>query len=223
MAAIVYWQAGSWRQTLRFILFSLVVVLPFYYFAHFYTGNPFYSLAVHLDKLSQISGQSELAGFLMARSLTIPFSLVQLVVARDYISPVLISLVVPILWLGRRVIRLSQQLQILLFFAASQWVIWWLVPPLSTRYALSGFIVLILLLLKILQHLYDSQSQWRPVIQLVLAMSVLLTILPRLYVNYRGLRFLISGQPKAVYLEQFYDGWSDPKLQEWHQQPAGPT
>jgi len=200
-----------------FVASSVLVPLPFYLFAFVQTGNPFYSISVHLQKISEIGNSSSVWQYLFQRTLLIPTSIVNILFVRDYIAPLLLLCGILILLAGYKKIVSDINLKLLLLFVLNQWLVWWFVPPLSTRYALSGFIILLLVILVLLQYFYKRHHLLRRPVILLLVLTIILNMIPRLLVNYRSLKFLISGQPKQIYLEQFYDGWIDHHLDSWHQ------
>lgn len=205
------------KNCLIFNLVSILVALPFYLFAYAHTGNLFYSLGVHQNKLAEIGGNSSVIGYLWQRTLLLPSSLTQLTLfSRDYttlllfIFPVLIFIYLKKIWK-------QKELVILLIFSVNQWLLWWYLPPLSTRYALSGFITLALILFWCLQRFTQENLKARNYVVLTVLMAVILNLLPRMVVLQRNLDYILGTKNKEQYLQQFYDGSIDNNLKIWHQ------
>ena len=100
-------------------------------------------------------------------------------------------------------------------FSILQWLIWWYLPPLSTRYALSGFITLSLIQIYLVSQM--KKRQMTKIILSLVVVSIWLNILPRFYVNLRSMTYILGFQTKKQYIEQFYDGWADNVLKKWYQ------
>ncbi len=199
-----------------FFPLSLFVALPFYVFAFQHTGNPFYSFDLHTAKLGEIGGATSLGQYLWQRTLFLPTSLTELTLfSRDYTS-LLFLVFAPIFVMNWRKMISSRPLLFLLFFAAAQWIIWWYIPPLSTRYALSGFAVLAILYVFTMKNYIDQRPRSRSYMYITITLSLLFALLPRFFVAQRQLRYLSGQQTKRQYIEQFYDGWIDEKLKIWH-------
>jgi hypothetical protein len=205
------------KACLALLAGTLLVALPFYLRTWWYTGNSFLSLSLHVQKLEEIGGESQLVLYLVNRILTLPTSLLTLTVGvADYVSIVLLVLA-PITYWYVWQNRSETKVLMILGFGLYQWLIWWLVPPLSTRYALSGFVVLLLLTLMSAEYLSQSKPRYMLPLLLVLILSVAINIAPRLYVLKRTATYLLGQQTKAEYLQQFKDGSIDHHLEKWHQ------
>ncbi len=208
--------AVRWKNVLTYEAVSVMVALPYYLFAYFKTGNPVYAIQLHLEKLAQIGGQANSVNYIFQRTLQLPWSLIQVSLVRDYVW-----IVLPLLWiaigLNFKQIRRNTALFSLLIFAIGEWLVWWYVPPLSTRYAVAGFITLVIVGMWSVNRFLKNQSNniqtswW-----LVVGASVVIQFAPRLYVNYRSLKYLLGFQTQTQYLHQFYDGWTDPYLDQWY-------
>lgn len=222
MLLIVYLNKKNWRVASYWLLVTLLIACPFYYFSWQTTGDPFYAVNLHLAKLQEISGTDSVSSHLWRKLLNLPSALWFLVfVARDYISPLLL-LLLPFggwqmlsWWRNER--RWNIELVSLFLFSIGQFCLWWLVPPISTRYALSGFIIGVLLLMVATVRWLEKNSQWKNsvVVGILIVSSFLL--LPRLVVGQRNTKHIVSGQSTAEYLQQFMDGNIDYHLLNWHQ------
>jgi hypothetical protein len=104
----------------------------------------------------------------------------------------------------------------LFFFSISQYMIWWFLPPQSTRYALSGFITLTIIYFIFFKFVIKKHSQffWPIIISVIFA--IIINLAPRAFVNLRSLKYITGQQTKEKYLEQFYDGSIDRNIKEWH-------
>lgn len=205
-------QKGPYKRlhALQFLALSVIIALPFYIFTSIYAGTPFYSFAIHTDKLAQIGGEASPFIYAIQRTIALPTSLTQLTLfSRDY-TTLLFLLFVPLLFFIR------PKNLFLTFFAISQWLIWWYVPPLSTRYALSGFIVLALLTVQLFQKLAQEKPALKNALFLTIFLSIIFNLAPRVFVTQRNLKYIFGGQTQRQYLQQFYDGNIDHVLKEWY-------
>lgn len=200
-------------ETILILLLSLIFPAYFYLNSYIQTGNFFYSFSIHLNKLSEIGGESNILFYILNRIILFPISPFQLIVSRDYVSPIITFFMFPI-FLKRKEIIQNNKLNVLLIFSISQWTLWWFLPPLSTRYAISGFITILILGIGVLAKYFPKISTKQIIITLIFFASI--NLIPRILVNYRSLKFLFSDQTQKQYVEQFYDGSIDQKLREWY-------
>lgn len=197
------------------LLPGLSIPLFYYNFAYQATGNPFYSIFHHVDKLQQIGTSSSLRIYLSDKFFTLPLSFVELLTARDYVYPLIAF--IPLAYIPRLGTVASAKVKILLYFATIQWLVWWFVPPLSTRYAISGFIVwLVLGILAISENKNIFINSSQKFISLLFWISIAVLVMPRLIVASRSIEYLTSLQSTREYLEQFYDGSIDEKITDWY-------
>lgn len=190
-------------------------VLPYYLGAWTYTGNPVFSLVVPLSILGEIGGSSSVVNYLLSRIGSSPFFFIRLLFSRDYIAPFSVVFMVPILYRLRDITR-DSTLTLLAVFSIYQLGIWWLVPPFSTRYALSGFITLFLLGVIIVDRYFVHTKQQRKLFIVALSVQIGVLLLPRLFVAARSLQYLVGNQTQTEYLQQFYDGTIDDKIDAWY-------
>ena len=108
----------------------------------------------------------------------------------------------------------NERLFILFVFSISQWLIWWYLPPVSTRYAISGFISMLILEISVLKTFNSKLTNNK--ILILLALFAFINFIPRIFVNIRSLKYLLGNQTQKEYIEQFYDGSIDQKLKDWY-------
>ena len=202
------------KNTVKIILISLLVVSPFYLFAFQVSGNPFYSLFTHIDKLSEIGGTPSLFGYLLQRLLQLPSAAVLIAISREYTSPILLGFL-PLLVFKWKEIRKNKLVLSLTIFSLYQFLIWWFLPPTSVRYALSGFITAMVVTLYLIQKV-TKQSLHQKVIYAVLVIGVLAMPI-RVAVAWRSWQYISGSQSKEEYLQQFYDGNIDRHLEKWEE------
>lgn len=207
-------QARQVQNLMIFFLVSLILPMPFYAFSYFNTGQPFFSFVIHSQKLAEIGGSADYLIYLRERLRYLPTSIFSLTLAKDYVTFILITFL-PLTYRYKKLLT-HPKLFLLFFFAVSQYLLWWFLPPTSTRYALSGFIVLTLIYFVIFTYAIKRNRAYFWPILISMALAILINFAPRLLVNWRSLKFLLSQQTKAEYIEQFYDGYVDQKLKEWH-------
>lgn len=207
-----WWWQRSLKPVFVVLVASLGPAVPFYAWSWFHTGHLFYSLALHTQKLGEIGGQSLWGSYIYQQFRLWPTSVLSLFTDRAYLSPV-IWFASPLLVLLRKM-WLDRWVQVLGIFFLHQYFLWWFVPPSSVRYALSGFIVLLLLTMKAVVML-SKQNHWSGTWWVVFIVTMAL-LSPRLVVNIRSWKYLSGRQTKTEYLQQFQDGHLDPHLTRWH-------
>lgn len=216
MLLMIWLLFHRWKYVIFYGSVSLFVLLPFDWRSYVLTGDPFYSMTHHFKTFSAFGNYATPAQQLLQRGIRLPYSLLTSLTVRDYISPLLVLTLPLLFWLVRYWKKLDRTAHVLVLFLATQWLVWWIVPPLSTRYALSGFIILLLLITQMLAQ-FSSSSEKRTTWVLVLYCLILVTTaLPRFYVNFRSWQYISGKQTKTEYIKQFYDGSIDQKLQDWH-------
>lgn len=212
----LWFKESKIKAFLIFMLGLLVIAVPFYLRTWWYSGNLFLSPTLHVAKLDEIGGNSDVTAYLIHRFKEMPVSLFHLTWGiSDYVSIIFLVFMPLLLWMiwqNRR----NKDIIGLLLFSLSQWVIWWLVPPLSTRYALSGFIVLTILSLIASKKWIDQNCSYKTPIFLVLVIAVSINLAPRLLVLKRNLQHVIGSQTQSEYLQQFKDGNIDSHLEKWY-------
>lgn len=202
------------QPSLLTIIISGIVAMPWYIHAYNHTQQWLYPALSHWSDLTGATGSPSSLQYLFERFISLPLSLIKVVIARDYVSPIVVlaPFVIAYLWLKNRI---SKNMLPLVIFFVFQWGIWWFIPPLSSRYALAGFIIAVILVAIFFQNFVRSRRITTAVISILLLMSIV-NMIPRLYVNYRSLMFLSGQQSKEEYLHQFLDGNLDGPLRKWH-------
>ncbi len=203
------------RKSLKILAIGLAVAGPYYLFSFLHTGDAFYGITYGINILGEIGNESNTVSYLFQRMVSLPVSLAKIVLARDYINPLLMLTGLPILLFTIKSRIQDSRQKLMLVFVVFQWLIWWFVPPLSTRYALSGFIVLVLLIVLSFREVFMNNSRSRNIILAVIFLASIGAFIPRLVVNYRSMKFILGSQTKQEYIEQFYDGTIDDKLKSW--------
>lgn len=200
----------------------VAVAFPYYLYTWLSTGNPLMSVTLHVGKLGEIGGQSHPLRYVIKQAISLPYSLWYLVAkARDSVS-LLIGVgfvLASAAFLGhirQKRFQLSKELFVLILFAGYQWLVWWFVPPVSTRYALSGFVIVVLLAFRLIQHQASKSAQWFWALLFMVVVAHCWQLAPRLFVVGRNVAFISGRQSKAAFIEQFYDGNSDQHLRKWH-------
>jgi len=214
------------------LFFVCLIPLPYILHAWVQTGDAFFPITQHLLKIQEISGVAvssagevkNLLAYFFNRLLSLPLAPFYFETARDYIFP-LGLLLLPFSISGWRQKKLQTSNLVLIIYALYSWLIWWFVPPLSTRYAISGFVILILIWLiglnSYTRNIVAKRSKnfnWRlskKMLEKIILLMVLVNFLPRLIVGVRSSRYLLGFETSDQYLEQFYDGNIDTKLRQW--------
>lgn len=210
-----------WRVTHRArvvalgLLCAFCVATPFYFFSWKMTGNPFVSFDMHAMKGSELIGPVPWLTYGWDKLLTFVWApIAASFLVRDYTTPLFL---VAFLYLLFAMFR-SKDTQIWYIagiFSIVQLVLWWVIPPLSTRYALSGFIVTVVF--SCIHFIQSCKVQLiRKWIFLSMCLCVGVLLLPRLLTAQRDLQFVLGAQSKEQYLHQFFDGNIDQHLLKWH-------
>ncbi len=133
---------------------------------------------------------------------------------RDYTTPYFLFAFLYLLFVMLRS-KKTQIWYVAGIFSIVQLLLWWVIPPLSTRYALSGFIVTIVF--SSIHFIQSSKVQLiRKWVFLSMCLCVAVLLLPRLVTAQRDLQFVLGAQSKEQYLSQFLDGNIDQYLLKWH-------
>jgi hypothetical protein len=213
-----------WLTVVIFGVGLLVVALPFYIFTTLTVGSPLYSLTIHVAKLDEIGGNASLVIYVLERMKTLIYSWWYISVeAKDYVS-VLLLLLLPFFVNSFKELdkKINVQWLLLGIFSITQFGMWWLVPPTSTRYAIAGFISILLMLFMTFQQsmLKEKKRSWRWTIALMLVIVTSWHLAPRVGVAIRNSHYLRGEQTKQEFIEQFYDGNLNHHLQRWHRLPS---
>jgi len=214
LIVFIFSKSDKIKNSLLFLLSSLVLPFPYYLFAYLKTGNPFYSFMIHIDKLGEIGGNSSPLIYIFERITKLPYSLFELFLSKDYVSFIFL-LFLPLVIYNYKKVLIKKNL-FLFIFSIFQYLLWWFLPPTSSRYAISGFIVLTIFYFKIINYfIKENRNYFLPVV-ISIILSSLINFAPRLIVNVRSLRYITGQQNKEQYLKQFLDGSIDNNLKEWH-------
>ncbi len=212
----IWSQRNKIEQLLSFLVGSLILPLPFYLFAYLKTGDAFFSFSQHLIKFGEIGGSGSLIFYIWQRTKLLPTLPMRLIFVRDYTSFLLI-LFLPILFLFIKKIRKNKLLLGIAIFAAWQVLLWWYLPPLSSRYALSGFITWAIISIWGVVKLIKKDVRFYKPILITIFLATIINLAPRMMVNLRSFRYLSGTQLKNQYIRQFFDGNIDQHLIKWHQ------
>ncbi len=219
LVAVVSRPQPRWQKIAVFMTAAFLVAIPYYWRTYYYSGNALLALTLPAQNLQEIGGQPTVFAFLIQQLLTFPSSLIQLsLFSTDYVSFALLLLLPFGVWFVSQNWR-DHRVQMLLIWSLGQYLLWWFVPPLSTRYALSGFITLLILEMVAVEAWNRTHSSYQKPLQLMLIIAIGFNLLPRLVVTSRHLKYIVGSQTKHQYLEQFYDGSIDQHLKKWHQLP----
>ncbi len=154
--------------------------------------------------------------YLWQRTKLLPILPVKLVMVRDYASFIL-ALFLPILFLYIQKLRNNKLLLGMVVFTIYQTLLWWYLPPLSTRYALSGFVTWTIISIWGVARLSQKNPRFYKPILLTIFLSTMINLAPRMMVNLRSLKYLSGAQTKQEHIHQFFDGNIDQHLIKWHQ------
>ena len=196
LTPVFLWLGKRWQ-----VLISLLFLLPFLGMAYAASGNPIYSLTMHSGQLLSIH-------YLTQQTLRLPSIFFEIGLTRDYTHPILLAFF-PLFFIHRKKLR---PLFPLLLLGGAQVLLWWYVPPQSTRYALSGFICLTIATVWLLQRTVKKP--------LLLPMFIIFSCMAfpiRLVIAKRSMEFLLGRKNTATYLQQFLDGNIDAPLKSWYE------
>ena len=206
----------NWKDILLFSAVMVVPPLPFLIHAYQATGDAFQMVTIHIKSFGTLGGKSSVLNQLIFRTLELPLSFVKVITVRDYLSPLFIF-ILPTCYVAVKHWRSTDiKIKILWLFSVNQWLVWWFVPPLSTRYALAGFITLLILITISLVNMAKQHRQGEGTLLYLYLALALVMLTPRLYVNYRSSRYILGYQSKEAYIRQFFDGSIDVNLIKWH-------
>jgi hypothetical protein len=211
---LIFSKTNKIKNTLLFLFSSIILPLPFYIFSFINTGHPFYSLTIHTNKLEEISGNSSIFSHLLERTINLPYSFFELFIAQDYVSFIFIIFLPIIIFSYKKIFK--KEIFFIFIFSLSQYLLWWYLPPLSSRYAISGFIMLTIFYFKILNDFIKEKKGYFLPIIITIFLSTLINFAPRLIVNLRSLKYISGKQTKEEYLQQFMNSDTQKNIKEWH-------
>ncbi len=210
---LVWMQSKSIKKCVDVFVFAAAVVLPHFVFTFLYTGSLFVSTMLHIDKLQEIGGSATIWAFASQKLMAIwqlPFALF---VARDYVfPPQAFVFIAAALMCWKKNIR-STSLTVHGVFSGYYYLLWWFIPPLSTRYALTGLSTSLIFVVVVFEN---QLSKYRRTVVSLFFLLIIGMFVPRLFVNARSLTFLLGFQDKKQYLQQFLDTNIDTPLMRWH-------
>jgi hypothetical protein len=212
----IWWHSRSGKQLLLSLIAVLVIPSFFYLHTFLATGDLFYLYNFHFSNIAQMGSKASLSEYLISRLVTLPFSIFKLTVVKDYTSPLLLLFGPLLLWKLRSLVK-DQGLQLLAWFAVHQWLVWWFLPPLSTRYALSGFILFMILMIWSMEAVIKEQRSFQKPLLLTVFISIAITLAPRLVISAKNVQHLVTRESKSSYIKSKFDGNADQHLSRWHQ------
>lgn len=216
VGVVVWLSFPRWKEWLLFVGTSLLIPLPFWLFSWVQTGHLWFPLTLILSDFGALGGSGD-SPFLQiwVRLLQLPQIVNQLLFSRDHTSFVLL-LLLPLWPQGLKKIKLIHA-WIWLGFIFTQLIIWWWLPPLSTRYSLSGFVVWAVMTGWVVNDVVNRDQTYKNALTLTFLIAIGFNLLPRIAVLPRTGKYVLGSQSKTEYLEQFYDGSINEKLRSWHQ------
>lgn len=209
---VIAWLMSGKKYAIQFTVFSILIALPYYIFAYHISGNAFYSVFHHTEKIGEIGAAPSAISYSIQRTISLPKLFIEMVATREY-TTLLIILFFPFLITFRKKIMKNKQLLALIIFSLYQILIWWYVPPTSSRYAVSGFITATIVVV----YFLEKNSKYKKLIVLGLIIAGILTMPIRMIVAHRSWHYISGLQTREEYLQQFYDGNVDSVLKSWHQ------
>jgi len=203
------------KISLSLIVGLSFLALPFYLFSYEQTGSFFYSILQHTSSLDSFTASNSIFELIIARLAELPKAIPNLFFTRDYTSPLLVLFPVAVYYLFKD-IKKSTSLQILTFFTFNHLAIWWLVPPLSTRYALGGFITGLLLVILMIVKLRSNLGVSERKAQLFILIVAFIMFLPRIIVANRSLQYILGSETRQEYIDKLRDENNSWVLDSWY-------
>jgi 4-amino-4-deoxy-L-arabinose transferase-like glycosyltransferase len=230
LVAVVLSSKNQWSKHVAiFSLCALAVVTPFWVHTAQFGGSPWYPLQMGSDALSVIGGANSWSAYIWDQSIKIWWAPWYLSISRDYVSPLIpwcLPLLFLVAWRYRKSLRVAafwqsrQRLLVLVPIIVGEMAVWWYLPPVSSRYALTGFLCLLMVevmaVREILSHMKPRAAQ--QCMKFVVAVwcgAVIFGLLPRMGVAAKTMLWVMRGADKEVYYENVRDGWIDKHLQKW--------
>lgn len=208
-------QKKALQYVLLFTLGVILIALPFYLRTYHHSQFALIGGGFFLDTVPDIGGQEQLIAYVLQRTMSMQLSPFALIMARDYISILLIVCLPIFIWHFPRLWE-NVTTRSLLFFAGSQYLLWWYLPPSSTRYALAGFIVLLLLYFVSIHDWVVRRIEYTKPLIITILLAFMLNMAPRAVVGWRNIEYLVTRPSLTEYVARFYDGSIDRHLQQWY-------
>lgn len=194
----------------------LVIAIPFYARTYFYSGTLLLSGQLFFDTIPDLNAHSSILNYLVSRIVALPSVVLVLTLARDYVTMMFVVCMPLFIW-QLKAFWYAPAARTLLVFTAGQLLLWWFIPPVSSRYALAGFVTLAILYLASVERVTVKYPRFLLPLTITIVLAIIVNLAPRLVVLLRNIDYLRNQPSQAEYVSQFYDGWIDTHLQKWHQ------
>ena len=200
-----------------FITFTglLIVILPWYFQSYAWTGNPVFPLFETLNGQEQLLGEG-VSSWVSWVVKQLPFFIISPIASTVHKeSYTTTSLVLFYQFLLLYWKKLWDKFSGLVVYAVGFLFLWSMIPPVSVRYALSGFAVLLFLSFYCFQHIVVSNIVRSFFIILVLS-SIGVSLIVRLGSVAAALPYLTGHETKEEYVSRFSVGIAKGPINAWY-------
>lgn len=202
----------GWKYGGITLLSAIVTILPWYVQAYQWTGNPLYPLFRILNGVEQLNGlrYQSVAAWIMHGLMKIPvLPVVMSMNTESYTTP-LFLFSFPFLLVSFRTLpkHLKHMFAITLLFMG----IWLLIPPVSVRYALTGFILSMIVCLSVLR----TRNTPRWLLYGVCGVGIVVNMTIRLGAHAAALPYFTGKETVREYIGRHSVGISKGPMEKWY-------
>lgn len=210
------WLKHGWKSCLSFILGAFLTIAPWYIQSYQWTGNPIFPLFQSLTGQEQLLGEgfSSVSAWIGANLLRIPFLPVFMSVHSESLTTPLFFFAYPFLILSYK--KMMKNEKLLLVFTLLFLIPWLLLPPVSVRYGLTGFIVMLILCIWAIWKKARTNRVIRYVFYGVCFFGILMNMTIRMGSHVSALSYLSGKESLKEYVAGYAIGISKGPLEKWY-------
>ena len=195
---------------------AVLTVTPWLVRSYMWTGNPVYPLfqsSLGVDQVTHL-GYSSWLTWLIHQLFTIP--LLPFVMSAqwgDWTSPIFLLAAVSALYVKKVVWKKHFGM---LAFVLIYMVAWIFFPPLSVRYALTGFARAIIISLIALKNIPQRLRKLRRLFMFICWLGIVFNFIYRFGANIKQLELLTGAVNQQTYLDQLSQGVAKGPMEKWY-------
>jgi len=195
---------------------AILVVSPWFVRSYLWTGNPIYPLfqsSLGVDQVAHL-GYGTVLSWLTHQVVMIPFlPVIMSIQWGDWTSPIFILGAFSAIYVKKEVWKKHLGL---LAFVLIFMIFWLLFPPLSVRYALTGFSIAIMMCLLAFKNLPQKFYTLRQIFIVICWLGISFNLVYRFGANTKQLELLTGKISHQTYLDQRSQGVAKGPMEKWY-------
>lgn len=201
------------RYTFIFFASACMVVVPMYLQSYIWTGNFLYPLFEKLNGQEQILGEgfSSTKDWIISRFIHLPTLPLMISISSESYTTPLYIFCLPFILIKSKL--LGPEKLSLLLFTISLFILWFFIPPLSVRYNLLGFI---LLLIFSFYAVRDLRKKY--IFYAVCFLGIFVNMSIRVGAHISSKEYLLGMESEQAYVEKYAVGISKGPIENWYQE-----